>query len=212
MNTKSFRLNVPRPVTIVVSLALLITFASALLRLAGLASERRGAIATSQTCPPGTFGTETDVLDIEGVWDLTYGYSGGFTFDPSSGHPTPAGSPVVTYQAKFYRTGPGTSLGYKFRGEITFAPSPHGGLGNQLFGEAFYDHRGVYVVQIREEDSNSPGRYYGLLSGAHVPYKAEPARVEIRGGWVNVGNSTCGGPGGSPYVANFVMVKRGKSR
>jgi hypothetical protein len=53
------------------------------------------------------------------------------------------------------------------------------------------------------EESGSCGRYYKLLSGKHMIYTADPKRVEVLGGWVDVGY-----PGAaSGYLGNFVMVK-----
>ncbi len=167
--------------------------------------------AELRDCPQATLGTDRDTLDMTGCWDLTLGYSeyGGFLISDSSGGPLmPWGGltpPGVTYRVSFE---PGvrsslSSRGYKYNGSVTYARSPLGGLGQFVNAETFYDGRGVQVVQMRWEDRASRGRYYGLFSGAHKPYN----RNWVVGGWVDVGNATCGDPGGSAYVGSFVMVK-----
>jgi len=217
-----------RPLVIRVSIAALLTFAAVWWGSAGLASKR--LVPESVQQPPSRsgnlddqptaleepetrraemeksaaycpFGVDTDVLDMSGDWTLTYGYIPGFTVDASR-HWAPVGSPR-SYRVHFDLIGPGDHGGMKFKGYFI------GGPPAAISGETFYDGRGVHIVQMLVKDYNHPGRYYELLSGAHSLYTIEePTRVEVKGGWVNVGNSGCGIPGaGSGYVANFVMVK-----
>lgn len=148
---------------------------------------------------------DSDVLDMEGDWNLTYGYGfPGLTSD-GAGHYIPTGY-TVTYGVRLMRE-ERTTYGYKFSGAITYAPYPVGGLGATIQGETFYDGRGVHVVQMRLEDGSASGRYFQILAGSHQPYLGE-TRVEIKGGWADVGPAGCGTlTGAYRQTASFVMVK-----
>ncbi|MGH9752761.1 MAG: hypothetical protein ACREA2_08245 [Blastocatellia bacterium] len=159
--------------------------------LEGYESRRVEHKKSAGPCPVGA---DTDTLDMVGDWTLTYGYSVGLTTD-ASGHHAPAGS-LRPFRVHFDLIGPGDHGGVKFKGHFIGAP------GRVFYGETFYDCRGVQIVRMHLEDSAHPGRYYELLSGKHELYTREPTRVEILGGWVDVGD-----PGGRGHIGNFVMVK-----
>jgi hypothetical protein len=137
-----------------------------------------------------------DTLDMAGDWKLVYGYSAGLTTDATpAAHLLPVGS-LRTFNVRFDLVGPGAH-GTRYKGHYTEGGDLHPASLEEpgaLVAETFYANRGVYVVQIIEHVE----QYFAVLSGHHHRYPVDdPARVEIVGGWADIGG----------YVANFTLVK-----
>ena len=227
MNTKSFCVNhAMRLFGVVLPLTLLLTLASALGNSAGLAIEAAGSKLITTTATTGELAvkpgvieesdawfneaepetcTDSDSLDMTGDWTVTFGTSPGLTTDASR-HWVPSASPTTPspLPVHFDLIGPGDHGGMKFKGYYVDS------FPGAFYGETLYDTRGVQVVQMFFEDNNHPGRSYRLLSGKHQLYRTEPTRVEVLGGWVDVGLCARGTPDASGHIGNFVMVKLGK--
>jgi hypothetical protein len=134
---------------------------------------------------------------MAGGWIIKFGGIGRRL--DSTAHYVPVEPLWPDLQIHLYITGPGEFGGQKFEGYYTAFPW----LGT-IKGETFYDGWGVQLVQMRyEEPDRGSGRYYKLLSGKHERYGHDPTRVEVFGGWVEVGS-----PGADAGAAgNFVMTK-----
>jgi hypothetical protein len=200
-----------RPVIVIAALTLLLTVAGVMWASVGLAS--KGLIIAPPTeSEPVLLGSseskaeetassascsDSDTLDMEGVWMMTQGAPPGITLD-SSNHWAPAGPSLWTYYIRLRRVGPNEHGGQRFVGEWRDYPA----LGT-FYGDTFYGGQGVQLVQMRFEENTSCGRYYKLLSGKHQLYSSDPTRVEVLGGWVDVGYLGAA----SGYNGSFVMVK-----
>ena len=142
-----------------------------------------------------------DTLDMQGRWDLTYGYitpgSPGLMLDG-----TPAGHWIPTQPRRsfevYFDSGEETQDGVRYLGRYIdeqFVNHSLSELG-ALVAETFYANRGVFTVRIIER--SEPDQYFALLSGYHQRYpKDDPERIEIVGGWADIGGK----------VDNFTMVK-----
>lgn len=153
---------------------------------------------------------DTDTLNMEGDWTLTYGYNVGFT-DDGAGHFLPVGSvSTTTFKVRF---GPGKEIdhgaqfpaaqfpGAQFKGVqfpgryLPESPPHHPDLEQPgaLMAETLYAGRGVVVVQLIEHVAAPGTQYFGVLSGHHQHYRTgigtDPRRDEIVGGWCNVGTA-----------------------
>jgi hypothetical protein len=153
-------------------------------------------------------------LDMLGDWNLTFGSNVAFAFD-TAGHFLPVGS-LHTHRVRFISAPP----------DPTPAPQPPnlpsasvdrywgqylpGGASHHpnsewvgaITAETFYLGRGVMVVQLMDRAD----KYLAVLSGHQQYYSAEPARVEVVGGWADVGNSIPP-QNTSSSRGTFVMVK-----
>ena len=143
---------------------------------------------------------DTDVLDIEGEWTVTQRIPAGTRV--VSGYEVPSGvDPPWIYRIRLTRIGPNGYGGYSFKGRLIDSPNP-----GTFYGDTLYGGRGVQLVQMRFEEDTSDGKYYKLFCGKHQVYKRDPKRVEVLGGWVDVGElRAASGNNGS-----FVMVKGGR--
>jgi hypothetical protein len=139
---------------------------------------------------------DNDSLDMAGDWRLTYGYTVGLTTDDTPAqHWIPDKGTSRTFEVHFELEG-SSDHGMKYKGHYKgFENHPLGQPGS-LVAETFYANRGVYTVQIIEQADAL--QYFALLSGKHQRYPTDdPERVEIVGGWADIGGN----------VANFTLVK-----
>jgi hypothetical protein len=146
----------------------------------------------------GTEFHHDDRLDMAGDWTLTYGHTVGLTTDGPAGHFVPLGStPTSTFKVRFLGPGVPNALGGRqYKGHYLPEPPPHHPHldvpeTEPLVAETFYAGRGVVVVQLIEHVATPGTQYFGVLSGHHQIYAtADPTRVEIVGGWCNVGTAS----------------------
>lgn len=162
---------------------------------------------------------DNDALEMAGEWKLTYGLEVGLGRD-STGHFVPL-QPRPTFKVHFdpgvdFDPGVPNANGKRYKGNYLpedphdpLHPQPphHLGLDERgaLVAETLYDHRGVIVVRLIEHAE----QYFALLSGHHQHYisnPSDPTRVEIVGGWCDVGSA---GPdqNTNSNKGNFTLVK-----
>jgi len=149
----------------------------------------------------------TDTLDMTGDWKLTYGSQIGLTTDNTPAKHLVPLQPGATYVVHF-NAGVPTANGLHHDGFYKPNNPPHN-PGSESVGalkvDTFYADRGVFVVQLLDHVE----KYFAVLSGYHQHYPTDPTRVEIVGGWADVGEfQTASGPTvTSSHKGNFTLVK-----
>jgi hypothetical protein len=154
--------------------------------------------------------TDNDDLVMTGDWKLTYGHTVGLVTDGTTvGHWVPVTS-LHTHVVRFGdgmtpSTVPSGVSSTLYKGSYLQGGDAHSPLSEEpeaVWAQTYYLGRGVVVVELIDRAD----QYIALLTGHHQFYQGDPARVEIVGGWVDVGGvpppaNTNSGRG------NFVMVK-----
>lgn len=138
--------------------------------------------------------TDNDTLDMEGNWMLSTGFSPGLIINQNAPWNYIPYNLIWTYEVHFDFDGP-SAHGSRYLGHyVGFGSHPLGQPG-AIVAETFYDNRGIQLVQLNEV---VPGFNYVLLrNGKHQLYPDEPTRMEVVGGWVDIGGN----------IGNFTLVK-----
>jgi hypothetical protein len=152
----------------------------------------------------GTF-NDNDKLDMEGDWEIMYGYVAGPLDKNKSQHHRPHGysvGAIQTYALHFNKGVPGNNGGSKYTGNYTSNPLI------TLTAETYYDKRGRQQVFIVAH--NKALQAIELHCGTHVRYASDPRGLHVVGGWGNggwpLGDIPSSG-NGSNVCCQFVMTK-----
>jgi hypothetical protein len=134
---------------------------------------------------------------MSGDWILRYGYAAGLVNDGAN-HWIPAGMQpgFSPWGVHFDALGPNSHGGTTYKGYfINTLPGTVYEYRGTFYADTLYDARGNQLLQM--QCLYGPDQDISLWSGMHVPYAAEPAYVQIIGGYAyNTGP-----------VANFTLVK-----